>query len=188
MSHVFDKQTHRCKCGRWQAGFAPKKEEVRPRAECQICECVQALDGKGGLTNHGYRRPGWGFIVGSCYGCGHAPFPATGALEGYREALVRVIDNKRERLTALPTLQEIEYTYTFRVRSQKEKQKKTVTLRSGSKSSYNFEENVTVPAFADHIGHLIHEVTADINGATAELARVDARIAKGRQITADATK
>ena len=71
----------------WIAQFAsatfqvPKVVVRRPRSECQLCTKEQALTGNGRLGNHGYSRPGWGFIVGNCPGVGYKPFPATDALE-----------------------------------------------------------------------------------------------------------
>lgn len=182
--HKFSPETHRCECGQWARGYAPKKEAVRPRAECQVCERVQAIDGRGGMTNHGYTRPGCGFIVGNCYGCGFAPFPATDALENYRAALVRIIDAKEARLAELPTLQEIEYRYT--VGRGTNKQEKTRTLKTGDVYGYDAEERTSFPGFADHIASLTRKVVADLNGAREELARVVARIAKGKELAANA--
>lgn len=71
----------------WIAQFAADTFEVprvvvrRPRGECQLCTKEQALTKRGGLGNHGYSRPGWGFIVGNCPGVGYKPFPETDALE-----------------------------------------------------------------------------------------------------------
>jgi len=71
----------------WIAQFAAATFQVprvvvrRPRSECQLCTKEQALTGNGRLGNHGYSRPGWGFIVGNCPGVGYKPFPETDALE-----------------------------------------------------------------------------------------------------------
>lgn len=50
------------------------------RGECQVCERMMAEKG-GLLSHHGYKRPGWGWLVGGCPGSLRAPFPATDALE-----------------------------------------------------------------------------------------------------------
>jgi|CXWL01.1.fsa_nt_gi hypothetical protein len=82
-THRFDPETHRCKgCQRWQAGYAPKKAATKERAECQVCAKVQATHA-GALVHHGYKRPGWGCIVGDCYGAGYAPFPAHDRLDAW---------------------------------------------------------------------------------------------------------
>src|SRR5262245_9719803 len=103
LAHRFDPVTHRCVCGRWDRGYAPKKELVRPRAECQICERLQALDSNGLLGHHGYKRPGWGFIQGGCGGVGHPPYPATDALLLWAKALGRHILGCGFALKDLPT-------------------------------------------------------------------------------------
>ncbi len=117
--HNFDRETHRCKrCGRWEAGFAPKRQSTKPRAECQICEHEMALDAAGNLGHHGYKRPGVGFIVGDCPGVGHKPYPATDALESYRAALMgmlaatieRINDLREDRVAFMPG----SYTITLR--------------------------------------------------------------------------
>ena len=51
-----------------------------PREECQVCAKTQSVR-NGTLVNHGYTRPGWGWIVGGCPGVHHRPFPETDALE-----------------------------------------------------------------------------------------------------------
>ena len=51
-----------------------------PKDECQVCSKTQSVR-DGTLVNHGYTRPGWGWIVGGCPGVHHRPFPETDALE-----------------------------------------------------------------------------------------------------------
>ncbi len=51
-----------------------------PKDECQVCAKTQSVR-NGTLVNHGYTRPGWGWIVGGCPGVHHRPFPETDALE-----------------------------------------------------------------------------------------------------------
>lgn len=115
MSHRFDRTTHRCRCGRWQAGYAPKKECVKPRAECQICEGRYATDKDGTLGHHGYKRPGWGFISGDCSGEGHKPYPATDALVKYLEQLEAFLATCRLKIEMLPQVGQYEYkTKVFR--------------------------------------------------------------------------
>lgn len=66
------------------------------RAECQVCaRSMKTRDGL--LVNHGYRRPGWGWLTAGCIGTGHAPYPATDALE----AAIRRADDYADSQEAL---------------------------------------------------------------------------------------
>lgn len=51
------------------------------RYECQICAGMWKAKKDGTLVNHGYQRPGWGYIVGNCFGVGHQPFPSVTAID-----------------------------------------------------------------------------------------------------------
>ena len=126
--HVFDKTTHRCKCGRWERGFKPKVEPVAPRAECQICERHQALDNAGCLVHHGYTRPGYGFIQGDCMGVRHKPYKATDALEIYLRGLKNRLANLEVTLINHPETAEISYSFGYRANRQ------TITVTRGQKS------------------------------------------------------
>jgi len=99
--HQFDKETHQCKCGRWERGFAPKKEHTKPRAECQVCARQQALDVSGNMVHHGYQRPGFGYIVGDCFGVAHKPYPATDALILWQSALENAIESMTVQIAAI---------------------------------------------------------------------------------------
>lgn len=179
MYHVFDKNTHQCKCGRWERGYKPKTEPVRPRAECQICEREQALDTSGNLGHHGYKRPGWGCIEGDCMGVGHKPYPETDALELYLTAVRNYIERCRKRLAELPTLTEIEYHYTVYVRH--EKQQRTKVLKKGDEYRYDHEERTTFPGFEDRIKVEMGKMENEISFATKDEQRVIARIEKAKQ-------
>jgi hypothetical protein len=183
--HQFDATTHRCPCGQWARGYKPQVEPVRPRAECQICERTQAIDPNGGMTNHGYQRPGCGFIVGNCAGCGFPPFPATNALTSYRATLVRIIAGKKARLAELPTLAEVEYHYTAREGGQKVA--KVRTLKAGDVYGYDAAQRQTFPGFADYVASLVRKTEADLKAAREELARVERRITKGEALAAHAS-
>ncbi len=66
--------------------------------ECQVCEGFYT-DRKDGTTwNHGYKRPGCGYLVGKCFGAEHAPFPATDRLEAYAAHLVSYAASLAETL------------------------------------------------------------------------------------------
>ena len=73
----------------------------KPRAECQVCEREQALDNSGRMVNHGYKRPGYGFIVGNCFGVGYEPYPKTDALELWLESLEDITKRTAEKLETI---------------------------------------------------------------------------------------
>lgn len=52
---------------------APTPVDAEPSATCQICFREQQTRAQR-LVLHGYRRPGFGYIVGECWGVGYAPF------------------------------------------------------------------------------------------------------------------
>jgi hypothetical protein len=178
MAHRFDKATHRCVCGRWERGFKPKAEPVLPRAECQICERQQAVDGSGCLVHHGYRRPGWGFIQGDCMGVGYEPYPKTDALEVYLVAVRGHITRLETRLAEIPTLNEIPYRYTVRVNGKREERVRTI--RRGDAYHYDFEERTSFPDFEYEEGLMIRGIEAELAFARDDEKRVAARIAKAK--------
>ncbi len=51
----------------------PTPEDAEPAGTCQICFREQQTRA-GRLVLHGYKRPGWGYTVGKCWGCDYAPF------------------------------------------------------------------------------------------------------------------
>ena len=183
MSHNFDKTTHRCKCGRWQAGFKPKTEPVKPRAECQICERKQATDKDGTLGHHGYKRPGWGFIQGDCMGESYKPYPATDALERYLVMLKNYIISNQESLANLPNVKGLPYTFT--VGSFKNSQKVDVTVLRGAEPYYqwNGAGGINIPAFEYLETIARHQLESNIDFAKKDQARVEQRIANAKEQT-----
>jgi hypothetical protein len=107
--HLFDKASGRCECGRWAPGRKPKvSPEDDGRCECQVCANHQKTDRAGKLVLHGYQRPGWGYIVGECYGVSALPFPATDRLEAWLVAVEGRIEHLTGEIAKLPTLETIE--------------------------------------------------------------------------------
>ena len=174
--HQFDPQTHQCACGRWERGFTPKKAPVKPRAECQVCERQQATDASR-MVHHGYRRPGWGSIVGDCFGVGHLPFPATDALEQWRGAVEQRLAHLRKSLADLPTVATVTY-WKRDYNAPKGTPDKAITIARGAKADYT----LGLPSFDDQVRNLTHMFTSEIDQATRELARVTTRIAKGKAL------
>ena len=175
-AHAFDAATHRCPCGQWERGYKPKKEFVRPRAECQICEGAPATETGGCLGHHGYRRPGCGFIQGDCMGVGYQPYPKTDALEIYLRLLDAHIERTNARLAVLPTLTEYKYHYT-KGRGDK-KEECSVVIRVGDRYHYDAVQQVTLPAFDDLIQRETRQQQTELRQATEERTRVVNRIAK----------
>lgn len=72
-----------------------KAENARRKAahesvqkECQICERRQCVSAAGLMVLHGYKRPGYGFIDGSCFGVGYVDYgTGTDALRLYADSL-----------------------------------------------------------------------------------------------------
>jgi hypothetical protein len=176
LAHAFDKTTHRCRCGRWERGFKPKTEPVRDRAECQICERVQALDSAGRMGHHGYRRPGWGFIEGDCPGVGHAPYPATDALEAYRDVVTAHLAAVRKCLRALKTAR----TLTVKVGYRRAEQE-VIVLR-GAAPYYDDTLKAWVPGFEDVAASRKYKLEGDVKNWVREVERVTARIEKARTL------
>jgi len=79
-------------------GWVEPVKNKKPRAECQICCREQALDKSGRMVNHGYKRPGYGFIIGNCFGVGYEPYPKTDALEAWKKELDRIEADKKAKL------------------------------------------------------------------------------------------
>lgn len=175
--HKFDPATHRCECGKWERGYKPAKEPVRPRAECQICERQQALFG-GNLGHHGYTRPGCGFIQGDCMGVGHEPYPKTDALELYRNFLnghIAKCEAKLAKLAEVPTLDHIMYRWTIKYGSKKGDYE--VRVNRGDNYRHNYEQTgYTVPSFEELEKRMRLNLESEIRHATAEVSRVTKRI------------
>ena len=186
MSHRFNRETHRCVCGRWERGFAPPKVPVKPRAECQICERKQATDADGTLGHHGYRRPGWGCIEGDCMGEGHKPYPATDALEKYRSLLDRYIVDHQNALANVPNLTELTHEYTTGF--GKHRRDARVKVARGEESRFFLEGGVghTIPSFAELEERESRELKFKIDQAKKERKRVVARIDKAKNIQLEA--
>lgn len=63
------------------------------------------------LVHHGYQRPGWGYIVGDCYGACKTPHelsPETA--KGYLELVTKYLAETKKSLAALPSKTELRVT------------------------------------------------------------------------------
>lgn len=186
MSHNYDKVTHRCKgCQRWQAGFKPKSDKPAAAcAECQICEGQWAIVA-GGISIHGYTRPGCGFITGECMGSRCRPFPATDAPQRYRRACENHVTRCVEQLAELAAAESVEYTYAVRVTGKPfEKEYRTHTINRGDLYRYDAEKRQTFPAFADEVRRRQEKLVKSREEARAEIRRAEARITRGEELAA----
>lgn len=177
--HHYDPKTHRCRCGRWERGFKPKLEPVRPRDECQICERVQAIDVSGNMVHHGYERPGIGFIQGDCFGVSHKPYPAIDALLKYLKLIESRIETLTHQLEILPTVSQLSYDYT--VGYGKNLEEIVVNVDRGDDEKFVFEHKVTIPSFEELQRRQTTRLTSSIKNLQGEWSRVRARIEKTQE-------
>lgn len=78
---------------------AQKAAHEGAQRECQICERNQCISSKGLMVLHGYKRPGYGFIEGSCFGVGHVDYSkGTDALELYATELSKMLTSAKADL------------------------------------------------------------------------------------------
>ncbi len=171
--HQFDPVTHQCGCGAWERGYTPAKESVKPRAECQICERMQAVSG-GLMMNHGYQRPGIGFIVGKCMGTDHQPYPATDALVKYLEAVKRHIESDRETLAEIPTMTEV--MCPVQVGYGRSKKIIMMKARKGDHAHRDAETGGWVNGFMERLAQIQREAEQGISQGLCEVDRVEKRI------------
>lgn len=182
--HTFKTDTHQCECGRWERGYAPKKEPVKPRDECQICEGTFACH-NGVLGHHGYKRPGWGFIVGDCTGVDHKPFPATDALVKYRESLDRYIEGRKNAMKRIKKAETLDYEYKDGPSWDKSTKTITVPIAKGFKGGFiEGHKHRFFPTFEELKGYEIKSVERELDHAANEAKRIDARIEKALALTA----
>ena len=186
MFHYFDKATHQCKCGRWERGFKPKTEPTKPRAECQICGCKQACDKDGTIGHHGYKRPGYGFIQGDCFGEGWAPYPKTDALEAY---LVRVechIELCRIARDNLPKVTSLNHTYS----PYRSKERITVSVNVGDEqkpipgpgqTEYLPWNGTVIPSFGELKRRETARLMSEIDNAMEDCKRIRTRIVQAHE-------
>lgn len=86
------------------ADLANKAEKIAARdAHCQICERAQAMSAKGTMVLHGYERPGWGFVLGRCYGVGYLPWEVScDRLGEWIDQLRNILQSNQRLLAEIP--------------------------------------------------------------------------------------
>lgn len=77
------------------------KTATRHLGHCQVCEGeYKLIDGK--MVHHGYKRPGWGHIVGDCMGVFELPYEKSCEVcKTYRTAVEGQIVTRKETLRSL---------------------------------------------------------------------------------------
>lgn len=166
--------------------IAPRKVNAMPRGECQLCCHEQAIKSNGRMHRHGYRRPGWGFIVGGCPGQHRKPFPHTDALEEVRPQMERHAEYS-ERMADEAT--QVFVTVATRYDSHT---RKTVRQQLEANSAEEYAAALAqVPAmyatwnpktYDEAVERVRREHRGEAARARRELAWIDERIAKGRAL------
>lgn len=193
MCHNFGKD-NRCEgCGRWKAGFAPKKERARPRDECQVCENEVALDADGLAGHHGYKRPGIGSIVGDCFGVRHKPWPDTTALIEWRDRLLsqlridRKLLNKLPGQTVLTRMVEVRVTGTFKVERVPKTFNKPSSPRCTTSGAWTEADHKSYAEWSEWeraMQSSTYELESEIKAIECERDRVVKRIEKAATVIA----
>ena len=213
MLHQFDKASGRCECGRWAPGRKPAvSNEEAGRCECQVCEHFQKTNRRGHLVLHGYERPGYGWIVGKCYGTDAAPFPATDRLEAWGTAVrngipgaeARVADLKAgnvEELTVVVQLFKLDFegghkivnrsTGYTRMENARQIVRKGDAARIVEQPYQDYRNRpeinkVEVESYADALPKEIARAENNVAQMKYELKRIEKRIALGRKLRAEA--
>ncbi len=193
--HKFDTVTHRCACGRWEAGYKPAKAPTKPRAECQVCENEVAFERNGLAGHHGYKRPGCGWIVGDCFGVGRKPWPAYDALEEWLARCKNQLKIDQKLLAELPKqkvltrMVDVRVPNEFRfVKEQRTFNKPEKEFKSTS-GAWSEEDHKLYRAWEDwnrQMEHATQELQVEIKAIEREAARVEKRIEKAKSLTAKA--
>lgn len=176
---------------------AKRAAKAATQKECQVCERHQSVKQNGRMVNHGYTRPGCGWLIGGCMGVGHKPFPETDALEAYLPVVVNHIEFAT-RQAASPSHYEFKGLYT---RDQYNRRGKQQTILV-----HNFEEFFAAEVAAHQAADLSYRYwftederearqkwdslvtrtktrwATEADHAIRERARVEKRIAKGREL------
>jgi len=78
------------------------RTDVANTGSCPCCFGLYKLDSEGKMVHHGYERPGYGYIVGDCFGVGYLPFEISPeGTKDFAVALTKRKDNLAEYLDKL---------------------------------------------------------------------------------------
>jgi len=94
------------------------------------------------LVHHGYKRPGYGYIEGDCYGALHTPHELSDKLaKEYRDSLQRTLIDQEDALAELPTLTKLTKTVTRRVKGVVERTIVDVPKAERPEGGYDFDND-----------------------------------------------
>lgn len=143
----------------------PTAKKKRPTVEgvtdeCQICEGIQKLN-KGKLVLHGYKRPGYGYTVGNCFGYNALPYSkSSDRCEEYK-GMMRVLKRDRKK--------EISNLKTGKVKEI------TIPKYVGAKRETEVI-GPTHPKWKESVEHIVRNLENDIKAIDREIERMDKRI------------
>ena len=140
---------------------------------CPVCDARYKVRG-GKLVHHGFRRPGYGHIVGDCFAVGMEPHESSPhAAEKYREHVqVQLAALESERV-AMHSVETLGYTYKVSEGLGRSKSE-TVLLRNGDKGHY--VGSARIPSFEDHKQRIVAVLTQQITWAGATVERMTSLI------------
>lgn len=137
---------------------------------CAICHNEQVVQsrpmtirapGNERMVNHGYQRPGHGYLVGACFGVGYPPYETSAdACHAYIPHLESIRDQYRRRLAALQDGKIVQFTQRGWRRGRAE----TTVVKHGE------------PGFAAALQAAIRDAEQQITYITADIATMQARI------------
>lgn len=120
---------------------------------CAVCEGRIKVRG-GTLVHHGYRRPGFGFIVGDCFGvkmAAHETSPET-AKAYLGEVILPTLDVRIQMTARVETATVLTYTYERRL-AMHQKVPVMIEVKQGDVRTYHQDEvtkdNHGIPSFDD---------------------------------------
>lgn len=130
------------------------------------------MDVGGSLLHHGYQRPGFGFIVGDCYGVGHEPYPKTDALKIWLKAMKNMAADLKKSIASLPETQEITYSWTAGWTNASYSR----VLKKGDERQLDAATSHYIPSFADEVKNKIAWSEARLKITEGEIRRIKERI------------
>jgi hypothetical protein len=160
------------RCAKQLGIVAAPKPVAKNLGTCPCCfRSQKTLVGRY-MVHHGYQRPGYGYIVGDCFGVKYPRFEDS--CEGtvaYRTAIQAQLDRNEEHLTFLKSGNVKSLTFSYEVYKLDEQgnrirtysrygmyEKKTVMVEvvAGAKEIYGFN-NPTIPSFDELLSNRIQE-------------------------------
>jgi len=104
-----------------QLGITPAAKAKRENeGTCPFCFNLQCTKNNGKMVNHGYRRPGCGYIIGNCFCVGWVPFEVSNegtlyAIEQVKKAINHIA---QVIVTHEKGLDNYEWSYSYTVRNE----------------------------------------------------------------------